>query len=216
MTAASTGTIRKVGIGVGVFVVVAIAVCVIYGMHMVHRGFSTRTPPSNAEATMAMSMRDAAIPARYKDMKNPLTSTPQIVHDGMAHYADHCAICHANNGSGETMFGRTMYPRPPNIAGEDTQSMSDGELYYTIENGVRLSGMPAFGEGGDDDQDTWKLVAFLRHLPKLTEAEQIEMSNLNPKAPDEKQEDKQEDNFLNGGSSTETPTTTAKGNHHEM
>ena len=200
MTPWRAGTSRKVGLSVALLLVVLIAIFAVYAMHMVHHGFSTRTPPSQVEATMAMSMRDMAIPARYKDMRSPLTTTPQIIHDGMAHYADHCAICHANNGSGETMFGTTMYPRPPNLAGEDTQSMSDGELYYTIENGVRLSGMPAFGKGVNDDEDSWKLVAFLRHLPRLTDAEQIEMSKLNPKAPDEKQEDQQEDNFLNGGS----------------
>ena len=48
--------------------------------------------------------------------------------------------------------------------------MADGELYYTIKNGVRLSGMPAFGDPGDDDVDGWKLVTFIRHLPHLTTA----------------------------------------------
>lgn len=216
MTSSRTGTGPKIGISVALLLALFIAGCALYAMHMVHRGFSTRTAPSDAEATMAMSMRDMAIPARYKEMKSPLAATPQIIHDGMAHYADHCAICHANDGSGETMFGMTMYPRPPHLAGEDTQAMSDGELYYTIENGVRLSGMPAFGKGGDDDEDSWKLVAFLRHLPHLTEAEQIEMSQLNPKAPDEKQEDQQEDDFLNGGPTTQTSTTTNQRNDHEM
>lgn len=208
MRVSGTAKGRKIGFSVALLLLLLIVGCALYAMHMVHRGFSTRFAPSGAEATMAMSMRDIAIPTRYKKLKNPLTPTSQTVHDGMMHYADHCAICHANNGSGETMFGMTMYPRPPNLAGDDTQSMEDGELYYTIENGVRLSGMPAFGKGGDNDEDSWKLVSFLRHLPHLTEAEQIEMSRLNPKAPDEKQEEQQEDDFLNRGTSTQPSTTT--------
>ena len=105
------------------------------------------------------------------------------------------------------MFGESMYPRPPDLAAADTQSMADGEIYYTIQNGVRLSGMPAFGSPGDNDQDSWKLVAFIRHLPRLTEAEEIEMSKLNPKAPEEQQEANQEEDFLSGGSSSQRSTT---------
>ena len=78
--------------------------------------------------------------------------------------------------------------------------MSDGELYFTIENGVRLSGMPAFGEehtvGGD--ADTWKLVLFIRHLPNLTADELQRMKQLNPKTEEERREEKQEEDFLRG------------------
>ena len=85
----------------------------------------------------------------------------------------------------------------------DTQQMSDGQLYYTIKNGVRLSGMPAFGEPGDNDLATWKLVSFIRHLPSLTQDEELKMEQLNPKTPEEIEEEQEEDNFLNGGSSSQ-------------
>jgi len=62
--------------------------------------------------------------------------------------------------------------------------------------------MPAFGKASDDDIDSWKLVAFIRHLPKLTPAEEQEMEHLNPKGPDEYKEEQQEEQFLNGGSAT--------------
>ncbi len=97
------------------------------------------------------------------------------------------------------MLGKGMYPRPPNLAGSETQSMSDGEIYYPIAYGIRLSGMPAFGEAIDTDMDSWKLVAFIRHLPKLTPEELKEMERLNPKGPEEYQEEKDEEQFLNGG-----------------
>jgi hypothetical protein len=103
------------------------------------------------------------------------------------------------------MFGKTMYSRPPDMRLEDTQAMSDGEIYYTIENGIRLSGMPAFGDPTDSDVATWKLVHFIRHLPKLTPAEETEMQKLNPKSPDEIQEEEDEENFLNGGQDSATP-----------
>ena len=150
------------------------------------------------------------MPTRYKAMKNPVAVTPEVIHEGLAHYADHCAICHANNGSGNSMLGKGMYPRPPNLAGSETQSMSDGEIYYPIEYGIRLSGMPAFGDGGDNDVESWKLVSFIRHLRQLTTAEQAEMESLNPKSPEEFKEEQAEAQFLNGGDST---ATGAKSHH---
>lgn len=205
---------RKFGITILVMVLLAVAGCALYAVHMMHNGFSTRTAPSSAEARMAITMRDASVPGRYKEMKSPVAVTPEALHEGMAHYADHCAVCHSNNGSGESMLGKMMYPRPPNLAGEETQSMSDGEIYYPIQYGIRLSGMPAFGEPIDNDQETWKLVAFIRHLPKLTPEEEQEMEHQNPKGPDEWQEEKEENKFLNDSSSApQAKTLTTKHNH---
>jgi hypothetical protein len=70
-----------------------------------------------------------------------------------------------------------------------TQNLTDGELYYIIDNGVRMTGMP--GWGGDPEhgaEANWNLVQFIRHLPKLTPAEEARMRELNPKAPDEDHE----------------------------
>jgi len=192
------------------FIMIVVA-GVVYAAWMIHHGFSTRTPPGVVETLMAGSMRDWAIPARYKSMKNPVTATPDVLKEGMEHWADHCATCHANNGSGDSMYGNGMYPRPPDIRGKDTQGMSDGELYYTIQNGVKLSGMPAFGKPGDDDLDSWKLVVFIRHLPSLSQEEESEMEKMNPKSPDEMQEEQEEDEFLKGGQAApQSPPT----HHH--
>ena len=68
-----------------------------------------------------------------------------------------------------------------------TQSLSDGELFHIIENGVRLTGMPAWGTGSpESERASWTLVQFIRHLPALTTTELSEMERLNPKGPDER------------------------------
>jgi mono/diheme cytochrome c family protein len=142
-------------------------------------------------------------------MRNPVDCSAQVLKDARAHWADHCATCHANDGTGNSMFGKTMYPRPPNMREAATQSQSDGALYYTIKNGVRLSGMPAFGAPGDKDADSWKLVCLIRHLPQFTAEDVDEMKKLNPKTPDDLEEERQELDFLNGG-----PATTPVEEHH--
>lgn len=167
-----------------------------FGMH----GFSARAEPSYMEAIMANYARATAMPVSARNLKNPIVFTPAVQHEALAHYADHCATCHGNNGDGQTMFGKGMYPKPPDLRGE-TQTMSDGEIFYDIENGVRMSGMPAFG-GEDSAESTWRLVHFIRHLPKLTPAEESKMEALNPKTPDEWQEEKAEQQFLEDGTSS--------------
>jgi cytochrome c553 len=175
------------------------------------RGFSTRAEPSRVEAFLASSARDWSVPAKYNQMRNPVTCSEEVLGEARAHWADHCATCHANNGNGDSMLGRTMYPRPPDMRRPETQRQSDGELYYTIKNGVRLSGMPAFGDSGDQDADSWKLVCFIRHLPQLSSEEEQDMKKLNPKTPEDLEEERQEEQFLNDG----TPPAPSEHHHHD-
>src|SRR5215471_5392802 len=113
---------------------------------------------------------------------------------GRAHWADHCASCHANDGSGDTFMGRHTYPPAPDMRLPATQRMTDGELFYIIQNGIRLTAMPAWGGGGDQDAlDSGKLVRFIRHLPNLTGEEKAQMEKMNPKSPAELKEEEKEE-----------------------
>jgi len=75
---------------------------------------------------------------------------------------------------------------------------SDGELFWIIENGIRFTGMPAFGGGHGSQEDSWKLVLFIRHLPHLAMEERVEMERENPKGPHDREEDQEEQDFLRG------------------
>jgi mono/diheme cytochrome c family protein len=170
------------------------------------RGISARAEPSAVETAVARTMRRLAIPRGDKDRVNPVQPTPEVIAEGMAHYADHCAACHANDGSGETELGLGLYPRPPDMRQESTQTLTDGELFYIIENGVRLTGMPAWGTGTPQGEEaTWHLVHFIRELPKLTEDQIEDMTRLNPRSRAEIQQEIEEEKFLQGGEVT-TPS----------
>ncbi len=163
-------------------------------------GFSARAEPSAIEKMAARWARRAAVPAGVKAMRNPIPETSAVLADARAHWADHCASCHANSGSGDTEMGKHMYPPAPDMRQPTTQNMSDGELFYVIQNGVRFTGMPGWGSGSEHDtQDSWKLVRFIRHLPKLSAEEEQDMEQMNPKTPDELKEEQEEREFLNGG-----------------
>jgi len=153
-------------------------------------GISARPEPGRLELAVAPKLRSMAIPASAKKEANPLPASPEVIAEGLEHYADHCAMCHANDGSGDTEIGKAMYPRVPDMRKPETQNLSDGELFYIIQNGVRLTGMPAWAH--EDPSDNWKLVHFIRHQPKLTPQELSRMQALNPKSHDEEDEAKPE------------------------
>jgi mono/diheme cytochrome c family protein len=165
-------------------------------------GFSARAQPSVMERLVARRTRAMASPAGGRERGNPVAESPESLAEARTHWADHCATCHANNGSGETEMGKHMYPPAPDMRQAETQNLTDGELFYIIQNGIRLTGMPSWGSATSrDEQDSWKLVRFIRHLPKLTAEEEQEMRELNPKSPDELKEEREEREFLNGGPS---------------
>ena len=182
-----------------VFIVAAVvAVVVIGGFMTIRHGFSARDQPSAIETYVARTARRLAVPASKRNAANPFSPTPELLAEAEAHFADHCAVCHGNDGRGQTQIGQNLYPKAPDMRSPQTQDLTDGELYYTIHNGIRLTGMPAWG-ADVEDEDSWKLVLFIRHLPQLTQAEEREMEALNPKGPGEKQEELEEEQFLNEG-----------------
>lgn len=162
-------------------------------------GLRARATPGAFEARVARTVRSWAISSRDRHRPNPVPPSDASIRDGLEHYADHCASCHAEDGSGETMVGRGLYPPPPDLRGMATQRLTDGELFYVIENGIRFTGMPGFGTGtADGEEQSWKLVRFVRHLPQLTPGEREVMKDLMPRAPAEIRQEIEEARFLRG------------------
>lgn len=195
--------ILKIGL---VIVLIEVIILGLVAFALIRHGVSARDQPLAAEALAARFMRHLATPQAYRDMRNPMEATPTVLTEARAHFADHCASCHANDGSGQTEIGKNLYPKAPDMRQDDTQSLSDGELFSIIHNGIRLTGMPAWGDGSPEkDQDSWKLVHFIRHLPKLSPEELTEMRRLNPKSPDEVKEEDEAEKFLQGEDSPSPP-----------
>lgn len=180
-------------------------------------GFSARDEPTRIEHVLARAMRHYATPSDLRGRKNPVPLTPEVLAEARTHFADHCAQCHGNDGKGETTIGRNVYPKAPDMTLAETQSQSDGELFATIENGVRLTAMPGWGDGSAESAyASWTLVHFIRHLPRLTEGEVAEMEKLNPRSHAEWAQMQAEESFLAGEEDVarEAPPAASKGHHH--
>lgn len=142
---------------------------------VVSRGFSARDKPRSLEKYIATRVRYLATPPEAKNLRNPLEPTPELIAEARDHYADHCAVCHANNGSGKTEINVGLYPPAPDMRQAGTQDLTDGEIFFIIKNGIRFTGMPGWG----GEEENWKLVLFIRHLPKLTPEEIEQMNEVN-------------------------------------
>ena len=187
-------------------VVVVFGLGLLTGAYIVVAGVSARPQPSALESMTARTIRGIAIRARVRGVTNPVPASEAVITEGMEHFADHCAVCHGNDGSGNSEMGRGLYPRAPDMRLPATQNLSDAELFYIIENGVRLTGMPGWSTGTKEGEiSSWHLVHFIRHLPKLTEEEIQQMENLNPKSPAEYQQKLEEEKFLQGGDAPTAP-----------
>jgi len=177
------------------------------GLSFAIRGVSARQRPSRLETVLARSGRHLLIPVAARAQPNPVPVSPAVIARGRAHFADHCATCHGNDGKGRTMYGRGMSPRAPDMTADATQSLSDGELFWIIENGVKMTGMPGFGDDDpSNDDESWELVDFIRTLPRITREELVEMQRLNPTlSRADVERERAEEEFLAGGAVAEQP-----------
>jgi mono/diheme cytochrome c family protein len=195
-------TLTKVKAFIRAFIVLVVVAGLAGGVlaySIARRGLSTRAEPSQVEELAARIMRRLATPREVRAMTNPVEPTQAVLAEGLEHFADHCASCHANNGSGDTEIGRSLYPRAPDMRAAQTQELSDGELFSIIENGIRLTGMPAWGTGTPaGERASWALVHFIRRLPNLTEDEIAHMEQFNPKTAGQWREEEEARRFLAG------------------
>jgi len=188
--------------------VVATTLGVLVGVYFVTAGVSARPQPGALETSIARTVRNLAIGWHAGHEPNPVPNTEDAIAEGRAHFADHCASCHANDGSGDTEMGRGLYPRAPDMRLGPTQSLEDHELFYVIENGIRLTGMPAWGTGTKaGEEESWRLVRFIRHLPHITPEEIEQMEGLNPKSPEQIRQQIEEEKFLEGGAEASATST---------
>jgi mono/diheme cytochrome c family protein len=163
------------------------------------QGLSSRSQPLAIEVTLARTARHLLIPAAARRATNPLPAAPDVLRSARAHWADHCASCHGNDGKGETSIGRNLHPRAPDMTLPATQGLTDGELFWIIENGIKLTGMPAWGTPSDeDDAESWECVHLIRGLTELTEADIAQMRRQNPISRAELEQEMEMERFLAG------------------
>lgn len=140
---------------------------------------SAHEKPSNVETALANMAKDIVIPIEAETQKNPLQNDQQMVSQGQQIYLQFCVICHGPDGHGQTTLGQRMYPPTMDLTSPHVQHWHDSEMFWIIQNGVRMTGMPSW-KGAISPDDAWKLVIFIHHLPELDAAESRSASKEQP------------------------------------
>lgn len=160
-----------------------LVIAVVGAALLVHHGFRATNEPSALETAAARAVRNYSVPSAARNEENPLGATPQNLQDGRDAFLAKCQICHGRDGSGQTPVGQSLYPRVPDLRAGATQNLTNGEIHYIIENGVELTGMPAWGNPHQaQSDDIWKLVLYIRSLRPLTQQEQAEQTRMSASA----------------------------------
>lgn len=159
------------GIVTGILIVAGAAVFVIASGRF---PVAATNPPGDLEkavATLAVRRSVARLAPREE---NPVKATPETLAKGLAHYRSMCLTCHGAGTVDPSEIGEGLNPPAPDLTQPSVQSKTDGELFWIVQNGIRMTGMPAFGPT-HKDEELWTLVVVMRHLPELTRAEEAEL-----------------------------------------
>ena len=128
------------------------------------------TAPPDLTDKIAPWVLEKALERRSREVTDPIAKDPGAVKRGMTHYRENCLPCHGAPGVDPAEYQEGMNPTPPGIDADAVQHDTDAELFWVIKNGIRMTGMPAFGVN-HKDEEIRDIVAFVRHVRQLTDAE---------------------------------------------
>lgn len=138
---------------------------VLIGIALTHFHLTALQNPGPLETHIGNLAKHSVIRlASYRGTPPPPVDRNASIQAGATHYGLDCGICHGVDGRAQTPSGRWMYPRAADLTSKQVQSYSDQELFWIIKNGIRFTGMPAFGEQETPDH-IWGLVNYVRTLP---------------------------------------------------
>jgi mono/diheme cytochrome c family protein len=145
------------------------------------QGCTAGKAPSRGESSLANAAKDVTIPLEAGKMKNPLPETAEVISQGQEVFLGSCAQCHGADARGDTNIGRNMNPPAMDLTSVHVQHWSDAELFWIIQNGVRLTGMPSW-KSSISDNDTWKLTRFIHNLSHVNAVSASTTANSQPQS----------------------------------
>lgn len=123
--------------------------------------------------------RENSVSSRAVSIEVPDLSDAQQVEDGFRSFREMCAICHTPPEASDSPTAQGLNPEAPDLA-KKAEHMSEAELFWVIKNGIRMTGMPAWGPT-HKDPELWSIVAFIKTLPEMSGADYKVMDEYSPK-----------------------------------
>ncbi|HYX26825.1 MAG TPA: cytochrome c [Thermoanaerobaculia bacterium] len=149
-------------------VVATLVVLILAGIAFMYSGLydvAASTPDNGLLKNLLETTRDRSVEHRAEALKPPSLDDPRMIQTGLVHYHEMCATCHGAPGVKISEIGQGLNPFPPELAAR-RRSGDPRESFWIVKNGLKMTGMPAFGVT-HSDEEIWAIVAFLRRMPKL-------------------------------------------------
>lgn len=154
----------------------AVAIALGAGMGFIYAGLYPVGADSRHHAVtfwLLETIRERSIARASKDIEVPDLSQPDLLLMGGPDYNDMCASCHLAPSVGQSDLSLGLYPSPPNLSTKRLTQEAPADAraqrsFWIIKHGIKASGMPAWGPTHSDER-IWAMVAFIQHLPELTE-----------------------------------------------
>jgi mono/diheme cytochrome c family protein len=157
-------------------IIVFLAVVAGAGAVFVWFGFfdvSARVPHWDITVEAIEVLRDRSIIVHSRDVKAPPMADPALIPKGTALYREACLHCHGAPESPADPFAQGLYPAPADLlSGSIQNEWKDAQLYWIVQNGLKLTGMPAFGSNYEKEEIA-AVIAFVRQLPKISSTSNI-------------------------------------------
>lgn len=165
-------------------VVGALAILMFAGLVVMYSGVinvAATEPHSALTAFVLGTTRDRSVSFHAQGIAVPVLDDEQMVMDGFHHYREMCAGCHLAPGIESSDIRAGLRPRPPRLR-ETVEAWAPEELFWIVSNGVKMTGMPAWGES-HSDSEIWSIVAFLERLPEMSAARYEELDEMAASTP---------------------------------
>lgn len=155
---------------IGILLTAGMAVFVWSGAYNV----AASEPHSALVQWLLATVRDRSIATRSQSRSIPDLTDPDRMRAGIRSYQAMCQVCHGRPGEESPPIREGLNPQPPKLDSERIRKRTDAELFWVIKNGIRMTGMPAFGKT-HKDEDLWSIIAFVRRLPNMRPEEYTAM-----------------------------------------
>jgi mono/diheme cytochrome c family protein len=148
---------------------VVVAAMLLLFLVMPRMQWNATARPSAAEAWIARYVLSKWVRNNAPSESNPIPPTAENLREGEHEYDEHCAVCHGLDGSAENRIGGDFHP-PITRLSKGVKFLSDGQFYFIVSNGIRMTAMPGFATRHSSDE-LWKTILWVRHFPNVTPQE---------------------------------------------
>ncbi len=153
-------------------IIVTILVIMIAGLIIIYSGWynvSAANRPAGFERWLFGTTMDNSVEKHSENLIAPNLESPEKIMEGFAHYNEMCVECHSAPGKSESDLAKGLNPKAPDLS-KSAQDMSAEQLFWVTKNGIKMTGMPAWGKTHSDDK-IWSIIAFIEKLPGMTGAQ---------------------------------------------